>query len=396
MNTAEAVQTKEEEPFELSGRWESITSSQMEAINYSPDSSILLIRFKGGSVYRYDGVPEAIVSSFREAASKGTFFGKNIKQSFPYRKIDMGQTALAEIIPVDAIQLSLPKLEEEVLVIVEQAKAIKIATQEDKVHAIDFCRVRKSVLDSFIEWFAPIKKASWDAHKQNTEKEKSIVQPNELAISIVKKKILEFDDEQERRARVERERIRQEEELKERARREREEAERKERQRIEDEKRAIEDARLKAEREKLEADKKAQADALARAGRVQEAERVAKLAAAQAQLDKIMAENKRITDENARLESERQALERMSAPIIVHVQEIEAEHTEGQTNAYAWIAEVKDIRAFCRGIAEGKTPIDTITINQRKINALAKTWKGATGDYHPGLTAKEDKSIRIK
>ncbi|MHB8371035.1 MAG: hypothetical protein ACYDBP_15360 [Leptospirales bacterium] len=297
---------------------------------------------------------------------------------------------------VKSSQIELSKLEKEVQGIVDYAKALPVTCKEEAEIAVGFIRQRKSVLDAFVEWFAPIKKASWDAHKKNTEKEKSIIDPNQAAIDIVKSKLKAFDDEQERIAREERERIRREEEAKERARREREEAERKERQRIEDEKRAIEDARLKAEREKLEADKKAQADALARAGRVQEAERVAKLAAAQAQLDKIMAENKRITDENARLESERQALERMSAPIIVHVQEIEAEHTEGQTNAYAWIAEVKDIRAFCRGIAEGKTPIDTITINQRKINALAKTWKGATGDYHPGLTAKEDKSIRIK
>ncbi len=394
MNPAEAVQIKEEEPTELSGNWESITSSQMEAINYSPDSSILLIRFKGGAVYRYCGVPESMVASFREAESKGTFFGKNIKNTF--RGVSIAPKREAEIIPLETVQLSLPKLEEEVLSIVDQAKAIKISTQEDKVQAIDFCRGRKSVLDSFIEWFAPIKNASWAAHKKNTEKEKSIVEPNELAISIVKKKILEFDDEQERKARVERERLRQEEEAKERARREREDAERKERQRIEDEERAIEDARLKAEREKFEAEKRAQADALARAGKAQEAERVSKLAAAQAQLDKIMAENKRLTDETTRLEAERQALERMSAPIIVQLPEIATEHTEGQTNAYAWIAEVKDIRAFCRGIAEGKTPVDTITINQRKINALAKTWKGATGDHHPGLTAKEDKSIRIK
>ena len=377
---------------EKSTEWESVTSSQLSAIKYLPETETLFIRFSTGAIYQYQ-IPPDVVNALRKSNSKGSFFGKEIKNSYRGKLISP-PTPLAEIVSPEPVKIEMTKLEAEALTLIDQANALVVSTKEEAENALAFVRHRKSILSAFVEWFAPIKKASWDAHKKNTEKEKSIVDPNEKAISIVNAKILAFDEEQKRLARLEAERIRKEEEEKERKRREKEEEDRKERQRIEDEARAKEEARIKAEREVLEAEKKAQADALAKAGMEAEAERIRKAAAAQAELDALMAENRRIKEENDRLEEERRAKEALEAPIYIPEPVVIEEKIEGLVIPKAWKAEVIDIRALCRGIADGKTPPDVISINQAKLNALAKTWKERTGDHHPGVRAYEDRSVR--
>ncbi len=316
------------------------------------------------------------------------------------KNIDIVSQSGVEIVDLplapEPVKIELPKLEAEVLTLVDQANAMQVTTQEEANAASAWLSHRKSVLSAFLEWFAPIKEATWAAHKKNTEKEKSIKDPNEKAIEIVRGKLAAFEAEKLRKAEEEAERIRLEAVKAEQARREKEEAERKERQRIEDEARAKEEARIKAEREKLEAEKKAQADALAKAGMEAEAERIRKETAAKIELQKLLDEQKRLKEENERLEAERLAKEALEAPVYVPDPVVVVEKTEGVTGAVAWKAEVVDIRAFCRGIAEGKTPPDVITVNQRKLDALAKTWKGRTGEHHPGVRAFEDKTIRTK
>ncbi len=373
--------------------WEPVKSSQIEAFKYLPTLQVLFIRFTGGTTYRYESVPEVVIYGFRGAESQGSFFNRNIKKSFKYEKVEE-KAPETEIVPVSVKDVEVYR--KEAPGIVAQAKAISITCTEDKEIAIEFVRARKSALSVFNEFYAKVKEVTLTAHRKVLAIEKEVVEPNEQAIAIVNDRILSYDAQQEALARIERERIRKEEEAKERARRDKEEAERKERQRIEDETRAKEAARLKAEREKFEAEKKAQADALAEAGKKDEAERIRRETAAKAELQKIMDDNRRLREEAARRDQEEAAKKALEEPIHIFVPEVKVEKVSGQTNVYAWIAEVVDIRTLCRGIADGKTPFDVISLNQRKLNALAKTWKEKTGDYHPGVRAYEDKSIRIK
>lgn len=376
--------------------WEKVESSQLDAIHYAPSVKRLFIRFKGGGVYEYAGVPEMVVDAFRQSQSKGTFFGKQIKNAYQTKKIAVPAPAFeTEIVPLEAVKPDLPKLEAEALTLIDLANSITVSNKEEAEIAVKFVQHRQSVLSAFVEWFAPIKKASWDAHKRNTEKEGSIKDPNELAIKIVKQKLLDYEAEQARIALAETNRIRAEEEARERARREKEEADRRARQKLEDEARAKEESRIRVEREKLEAEKKAQADALAKAGKEAEAENIRKRAAAEAEIQKLLDEGRRLKEENERLEEERHAQELLTAPIHVVACRIQPDKIEGLTMAYPWKAEVVDIRALCRGIAEGKTPADVISVKQSKLDALAKTWKESTGDHYPGIRGKEDRSVRI-
>lgn len=66
-----------------------VDSSQIEAVGYDDATKTLALKFKhGGSVYHYDNVPPELYADFSAAESKGSFFGKRIKNgSFNYRKI---------------------------------------------------------------------------------------------------------------------------------------------------------------------------------------------------------------------------------------------------------------------------------------------------------------------
>ena len=47
----------------------------------------LRVTFVSGEVYEYDGVPPEVNAAFREAFSKGQFFGPNIRDRYPFRRI---------------------------------------------------------------------------------------------------------------------------------------------------------------------------------------------------------------------------------------------------------------------------------------------------------------------
>jgi KTSC domain len=53
----------------------------------------LLIRFKTGEVYIYQGVPREIFDRFRQARSKGQFFHSTIRDRFVSRRLAAGEIA---------------------------------------------------------------------------------------------------------------------------------------------------------------------------------------------------------------------------------------------------------------------------------------------------------------
>ena len=52
------------------------------------ENNNLIIKFNGGTYYKYKGVSESIFEAFGNAESSGLFFNKYIKHNFPYEKID--------------------------------------------------------------------------------------------------------------------------------------------------------------------------------------------------------------------------------------------------------------------------------------------------------------------
>jgi hypothetical protein len=59
-----------------------VSSSNVKAIGYNPDSQTLFVDFHSGSRYVYVGVPQAMHDEFLAAPSIGGFFNHNIKGCF--------------------------------------------------------------------------------------------------------------------------------------------------------------------------------------------------------------------------------------------------------------------------------------------------------------------------
>ena len=57
----------------------------------------LVIFFKSGSVYEYQGVPREIFESFRAASSKGQYFHSSIRQQFTGRALSPSEIAGFEL-----------------------------------------------------------------------------------------------------------------------------------------------------------------------------------------------------------------------------------------------------------------------------------------------------------
>lgn len=61
---------------------EPVTSSAIVSLGYDASSETLEVEFTGGSVYRYDDVPESVYREFLAADSKGTFLNAHIKHAY--------------------------------------------------------------------------------------------------------------------------------------------------------------------------------------------------------------------------------------------------------------------------------------------------------------------------
>ncbi len=61
---------------------EPIGSSNLKAIGYDPATTVLVVQFLNGSIFHYAGVPLEVAVAFGGAASKGTFYGTQIRQHY--------------------------------------------------------------------------------------------------------------------------------------------------------------------------------------------------------------------------------------------------------------------------------------------------------------------------
>lgn len=65
-----------------------ITSTAIREIDYDAERAKLLVRFASGERYVYVGVPGEVHRSFLEASSKGRFFQAEIRDRYPYNRLD--------------------------------------------------------------------------------------------------------------------------------------------------------------------------------------------------------------------------------------------------------------------------------------------------------------------
>jgi hypothetical protein len=68
-----------DDPLAGYGQWVPVTSSNLDAYKYDPQTRDLLIQFHGGRVYRYFRIPQWMVDGLASAGSKGEYFHKYIK-----------------------------------------------------------------------------------------------------------------------------------------------------------------------------------------------------------------------------------------------------------------------------------------------------------------------------
>ena len=65
-----------------------VDSTAIQEIDYDEERAKLLVRFSSGERYVYVGVPGEVHRSFVEADSKGRFFQAEIRDRYPYNKLD--------------------------------------------------------------------------------------------------------------------------------------------------------------------------------------------------------------------------------------------------------------------------------------------------------------------
>ena len=65
-----------------------IESTAIQEIDYDEARAKLLVRFQSGERYVYVGVPGEVHRSFVEATSKGGFFQDQIRDRYPYNRLD--------------------------------------------------------------------------------------------------------------------------------------------------------------------------------------------------------------------------------------------------------------------------------------------------------------------
>jgi len=65
-----------------------VDSAAIQEIDYDAQRSKLLVRFVSGERYVYVGVPGEVHRSFCESESKGRFFQAEIRDRYPYNRLD--------------------------------------------------------------------------------------------------------------------------------------------------------------------------------------------------------------------------------------------------------------------------------------------------------------------
>jgi len=64
-----------------------VSSSNLAAIGYDPDTGSLEVEFTNGSVYEYKNVPLLVYEELMKASSHGAYLNREIKNAFACEKV---------------------------------------------------------------------------------------------------------------------------------------------------------------------------------------------------------------------------------------------------------------------------------------------------------------------
>lgn len=70
----------------MPAQMQSVSSSMISSIGYDSTTSELFVTFSNGATYKYLEVPQDTFSSIMISQSVGSFFIKNIKNTFRFEK----------------------------------------------------------------------------------------------------------------------------------------------------------------------------------------------------------------------------------------------------------------------------------------------------------------------
>lgn len=65
---------------------EPVSSTSIRSIGYELESKTLEVELKAG-IYQYFGVPPRVFDDLRQAASKGRYYSKFIRDEYKFRKV---------------------------------------------------------------------------------------------------------------------------------------------------------------------------------------------------------------------------------------------------------------------------------------------------------------------
>jgi len=68
--------------------WYDVYSSNVARIAYDGDNMALFVEFNNGYIYEYDEVPPDVWDQFIAAPSKGKFVHTNLKNIYPYFRLN--------------------------------------------------------------------------------------------------------------------------------------------------------------------------------------------------------------------------------------------------------------------------------------------------------------------
>jgi len=64
-----------------------VSSSNLSSVGYDSATKTLEVTFNSGMTYQYFNVPKSEYDSLMSAASKGSYFNNNIRNSYKYQQI---------------------------------------------------------------------------------------------------------------------------------------------------------------------------------------------------------------------------------------------------------------------------------------------------------------------
>lgn len=68
-----------------------VSSSNIERVGYDSTKEILVVQFKNGSYYQYEGMDEKMYDNMMRSASIGRYFHSYVKNNLSFKKINIDE-----------------------------------------------------------------------------------------------------------------------------------------------------------------------------------------------------------------------------------------------------------------------------------------------------------------